>query len=163
MGGSGLVANAVTVNGTVAPGATKTTTAGTTLTIGTGVTFNTNSNFAVNLDFSANGGAGAVDLLAINGPLTLNGTDTLTVNVLNGSTPNGSTFIVATFTPNSLAGSSTNFVLDPTSTAAGYQVITNNSAGNVEILAIPEASTTASIFGGLGILVVCQRFRRRSA
>lgn len=152
VGGNGLISGVLSVSGTLSPG-TGLSTAGTTLATGSNVTFNTGSQFVVNLDDPRR----MVDLLAVNGSLTLAGQDTLTLNLLDGGhLTSGATYTIATFEPNDLTGSFSTIKNLP----ANYRVSYNETLGAITLVEIPEPGTFAMIFAGTGMLMIFQRKRR---
>ena len=160
LGGAGMVGaigstGTTTVNAGAAifPGAT-TGTAGTVLTLNNNLLFQNGSTFDVNLDTTGD----HVDLLAINGNLTLSGSDNLTVNLINGSLPGGgATYVIATYS-GSLAGT---FLTPANLTAGGYKVDYTSDPGEIVIDAIPEASTWGMMLSGIGMLLGYRHIRRR--
>jgi len=144
----------VSAGGMIAPGVT-TGTAGTRLTMNTSVTFDNGSTFAVNLDATDD----KVDLLAINGNLALNGSDILTVNLINGALPINGSYEIVSYT-----GSLSGTFMTPSNLPAGYQI---DYSDPHEILidgaAIPEPGAFAMTFAGFAALrgIRCVRRRRR--
>jgi autotransporter-associated beta strand protein len=141
----------VSAGGTIAPGVT-TGTAGTKLTMNTSVTFNNGSTFAVNLDATND----KVDLLAINGNLALSGSDTLTVNLINGALPASGSYEIASYT-----GSLFGTFMTPSNLPAGYQLdYSDPHEILIDIAAIPEPGACAMTFAGVATLWGIKRVRR---
>jgi autotransporter-associated beta strand protein len=146
LGGGGLVGGLVSVSGTIAPGFGLSS-AGTMLTTSSNVTFNTGSQLVVNLDDPRR----QVDLLAVSGSLTLNGQDTLTLDLLDGGRlTSGNSYVIATFGANELTGSFSTIKNLP----ANYRVNYNEAAGEILLVAIPEPGTWAMILAGFGCLFI---------
>ncbi|HEX4083587.1 MAG TPA: autotransporter-associated beta strand repeat-containing protein, partial [Chthoniobacteraceae bacterium] len=162
LGGSGMVGEigatgttTVSAGGAIFPGAISGT-AGTTLTLNNSVLFQNGSTFDVNLDATGD----HADLLAINGNLTLSGSDNLTVNLINGSLPADAAYVIATYT-GTLSGT---FLTPANLTAEGYKVDYTSDPGEIVIDAIPEGGPCGLILGGIGLLIGFRRiFQRKSA
>jgi autotransporter-associated beta strand protein len=161
---TGIIDGAVTesTGGNIAPGVGLST-AGSTLTLGSNLTLGASAGLTFNLD-----GGGASDLLAIGGSLTLDSgnTDTLTLNLLNfGSVTTPETFTIATY--NGSVGGATfgagnaNVIVNGGTLQSVNYDVTDGSLSAITVTVVPEPGTWASLIGGLGILVVWQRSRRR--
>jgi autotransporter-associated beta strand protein len=160
LGGGGMVGavgatgtTSVNAGGEIYPGATLAT-AGTKLTINNNVIFNNGGTLAINLDATHD----TVDLLAINGNLTLNGTDALTLDLVGGALTGAVNYEIATYT-GTLSGA---FVAPANLTSAGYQ-IDYSQPGEIflDVAAIPEPGACAMFVCGIGALIGIQRSRRR--
>lgn len=149
LGGSGGISSRLFVSGTVAPGIVTGT--ATTLFIGNNVTFNSGSAFVVNLDNDGNNSG----KLAIAGTLSLVGTDTLTLNILN-SAPTSNTFTIATFNALGLTGTFATVNNLP----SGYTVVYDNPNGLIQVAPVPEPATWATLVSGIGLLMA---YRRRKS
>jgi len=154
LGGSGSIGSILSVSGTLAPG-TGLSTAGTTLSIGNNVTFNSGSQFVVNLDDPND----KADSLSISGNLAIDNTDTLTVNLVNGSITSNNTYILATVTGSFPGGAL------PTLAVTGGSLngdTLQEVGGNLELVAaVPEPGTWAMLLSGAALL--CVYHRRRGA
>jgi autotransporter-associated beta strand protein len=143
LGGSGYIAGATT---------------GIVLTIGNNVALNDGSTLVINIDANTN----ATDLLQITngGALTLAGNDTLTVDLVNGSSLANplSGYEIASYT-GMLSG-----VFANVNIPAGYVVDYGVTVANeitLQAQAIPEPGTWAMLLCGAGILLVRKRKRRQ--
>lgn len=174
LGGSGSFTGSVTVNntGTLAPGSSIESLASGALT------FNTGSTFAYEVDQSVSTSVGA-DLQRVSGNLTLNGTVTLTLTKLGGTTFadntkftlinyngtwNGGLF---TYNSASLADDSTfsfngqSWQIDYNASSGGSNFSSEylGSSSFVNITAVPEPGTWALI--GLGSAFMVWNLRRK--
>jgi hypothetical protein len=167
VGGTGLLNEGpLTVYGTLVAGNGLTrSSAGATLTIGNNVTLGDGSQFEVNL----NDPSDKIDLLAINGSLTLDALSTLDVNLVNGSMISGSTYTVATFTPGDLTGEF-GTVAFVGGSYGSYDIVYNNAAGVIDLQvasnnpegeSVPEPGVWAMMLGGFTIPGLL-RFRRNA-
>jgi autotransporter-associated beta strand protein len=183
LSGVGTVDGSATVSGgTLAPGLTlaNSTSAVGALTSNGNVTLGSSSTFSIRIGLT-DGSSGDVDSLNVpTGSFNLtDGTTTLQLNA--GVAENGATLDTIYTIVNggaSLTGVSGDWFAnapgqgDEITTATGYQfdVFYAVAAGsttdpgsdiNVELIAVPEPGTWASLLGGIGILVAWQRSRRR--
>jgi autotransporter-associated beta strand protein len=164
LAGTGIIGGAVTIDGTVAPGASPGT-----LTMTAAADFNPNSTFALEID-----GPAAFDKLTANG-VTLDGSVNLTIDL--GYAPAfNTTFLVLDNTSASPIGGTTgrftwagpegsltegeHFLVSGQEFTISYQGGTGN---DVVLRAVPEPAAFISLLGGIGALVGLQRFRRKGA
>lgn len=162
-GGAGTSTTTLNVNagGTLAPGNGASLANIGTLNIGTtagnAVIFNGASGNNAVLAIKLNAGSSSSDLLAINGNLDLNGVDDqLTLILLNGASATGS-YTIATYT-----GTRTGTFDAILGMPVGYTVdYGTTSNGSIMLIPVPEPGTVVSLLGGLGMLLVLQRNRRR--
>jgi len=149
--GSGTVGGATTVanGGFMKPGSDTTTA---TIALNNNVTFNDGSYYIVAIDDANN----TSSKLTINGNLSLNGTDTLVLNLLN-STPTTNSFVIATY-----SGTLTGTFSADLSGVPGYTIdygTGTNSA--ITLMPVPEPGTWAMVLGGFGMLGFYQKLRRK--
>jgi len=159
LGGSGLIAAATTIGSGafMNPGVGLTT--GTTLSINNTVTFSAGSAFQVNIDAVNNG----VDKLNIGGAghnLTINGSDTLTFLLVNGSSLDNlavGTYVIANVASGTING--TGAFAPDSSVQSNWSVV--DTGTQLELVVVPEPGTWAMICVGAGLLAVWQRRQRR--
>jgi hypothetical protein len=157
LGGSGYIADPVMVGtaGTLAPGATLIGTAGIVLTIGNNVFLNNDSTLVINIDATSN----ATDLLSITngGDLTLAGNDTLTVDLVNGTQLTQPSYVFAILTGGGTINGTFSNLNIPSDYAVDYGA---EVPGELQLVAIPEPATWATLLAGLGTLSLVKRLRR---
>jgi autotransporter-associated beta strand protein len=162
LSGTGIIGGAVSINGTVAPGASPGT-----LTLTSAADFNPGSTFALEID-----GASAFDQLTANG-VTLDGPVNLTIDlgyspafnttftVLNNTSASPIGGTAGQFTSSGPEGSLTegeHFFVGGQEFTISYQGGTGN---DVVLRAVPEPTAFMSMLGGAGALLGLQRFRRK--
>jgi len=166
----------VTANGgTLAPGLTgaNSLTSEGTLTAGGNVTLSSTTNFSIRLGM-VNGNSGDNDQLTVSsGTVSLAGANLqLTIgSFLHNPADIGLTYVI--INGGDTAGSGA-FAQGSSITANGYTfniIYDTNAAGGgfgtgndvvLQLTAIPEAGTWASMIGGFGMLLVLQRIRRKA-
>jgi autotransporter-associated beta strand protein len=165
-GAGGIIDGPVTIaqGGTIAPGAEQTF-AGTVLTINNNLTLSGTANLAINLDGSNNS-----DYLSISGALSIDPTDTLTLNILNpgSNTPETLTYIIALYGSETGQFNPANIVVNGPATfdSINYDDPNAYPGGNdisitLTLTAVPEPGTLGTLLSGTGMLVAIQRMRRR--
>jgi autotransporter-associated beta strand protein len=182
MRGTGSVGGITASGGAVAPGLTAANTAISTgtLTANGAVTLSSTTNFDIRLGLSASGtdndqlavtGANTVSLaganlqltlgLAVNNPARI-GTYYLIINGGSGSTEGSNEFAQGTsFTT---SGGFT-FAIDYATNFLSSTSVNDIGTGNdvvLELTAIPEPGTWATMLSGFGVLLFVQRMRRKS-
>lgn len=143
LGGSGTMTGLVTVNGTIAPGSAASTIG--TLTLNSGLTLGSAGGIYSD-DINS---AGASDLLAITGNLTINSADSLMVNVLDSAS--GGNYTIATYT-GTLTGT-----FGTVNLPAGYSINYGTGSNSAITLNVPEPASAAILV--LGLTVVSRRRR----
>jgi autotransporter-associated beta strand protein len=173
----GGVSSNVSSDSTLAPGLTVGSTTPGQLTASGAVTLQTGDTFSIRVGVAASTDSDSLNIGT--NTLTLNGA-TLAVNT--GAFANGATadqlydIVVGTGAGNTVGtfdfggNPLTNGAEFTTNTNYTYQIFYNVAGGNVgtagnddvlELVSIPEPGTWASLLGGLGMLIVWQRSRRR--
>jgi len=154
LGGNGTIVGLVTIDAgaTLAPGIGLSTTA--VMTLGNDVIFGDSSFLKIDLDNTND----VSDELAITGGLDIGNSDTLTLTLLN-STPTTNSFVIATYAGTYNGGTFATVNNLP----AGYQVDYTSTPGEILIdpAAVPEPGTWSLMAGGLGMLAILKRSRRR--
>jgi len=124
------------------------------MTLGNDVIFGDSSFLKIDLDNTND----VSDELAITGGLDIGNSDTLTLTLLN-STPTTNSFVIATYAGTYNGGTFATVNNLP----AGYQVDYTSTPGEILIdpAAVPEPGTWSLMAGGLGMLAILKRSRRR--
>jgi autotransporter-associated beta strand protein len=178
-GNGGTVGPVSDVGGTIAPGDTIGSTGPGVLTANGNVTLDANSTFSIRLGVVSE--TDGDQLLLSSGAITLGGAN-LVVNtgasvndptladvgdlytIVNGGYNTGTSGFFA-----GLGASGDSFTTSGGYTFDVYYGVSNSNVGvsgnsvDVELVAIPEPGTWASLLGGFGMLLVWQRSRRRRA
>jgi autotransporter-associated beta strand protein len=167
LGGSGTIGDDVNVaaGGTLEPGFGLGT-AGTTLAVSGMLTLEADSDLTINL----NGSVSSVsDEVAVGTKISIDPTDTLTLDVLGLPAGGDTTFTIATYEAaqgETGAFDASNIIVNGGSLVSiNYAVTDPNNASlddiHVTITSTPEPGTWAMFFGGVGLLGVRQWTRRR--
>jgi len=173
--GTGSTGPITTQGGTLAPGLTAANSSISegTLTAGGNVTLSSTTNFSIRLGM-VTGNSGDNDQLAVSsGTVSLAGANLqLTIgNFLNNPADIGLTYVI--INGGDTAGSGT-FAQGSSITANGYSfniIYDTNAAGGgfgtgndvvLQLTAIPEPGTWATMLSGFGMLLVVQRLRRKT-
>jgi autotransporter-associated beta strand protein len=175
--GTGTIGGANITGGTLSPGLSTGSTVVGTLTSSNNISLSGNSTFAVRLGLTTGASTDVDSLNDTGGTFTLaDTTTTLQINdttVEYGATPGTLYDIIigAVNAPvgvfgNALASGDTITTANNDVFAVYYDVNGSNvgTAGNddvLELIAVPEPGTWASLLGGIGMLVAWQRTRRR--
>ena len=165
-GAGGIIDGPVTIaqGGTIAPGAQQTF-AGTVLTINNNLTLSGTANLAINLD-----GGNNSDYLSISGALSIDPTDTLTLNILNpgSNTPETLTYVIALYGSETGQFNPADIVVNGPATfdSINYDDPNAYPGGNdisitLTLAAVPEPGTLGMLLSGTGMLIAIQRMRRR--